>query len=268
MPCSPRGAALVLAIPAALALGSPGLVRAAPVPAPQGQAKVVLEGYALALPVARAEISLNLGPAGYGILASYRTSGILGAIASGAQTATVSGRWRGEGASPGLLRSDGSYHGAPHHTAVDFAATPPATRVLEPAEDGREPVPASRTAGSIDPFSMLALAIHRLQQTGRCDLSALVFDGRRLGRVTMRDRGEETLPSSGRSNFAGPAHRCEMEGQLLAGFKRGETTREQQPKHGTVWFAPTGGAGEPPMPVRGLFDTPWVGQVAMYAVAK
>ena len=49
--------------------------------------------------------------------------------------------------------------------------------------------------------------------------------------------------------------------------KRGETAREQQPRHGTVWFAPVG-ADRVPMPVRGLFETPWVGQVAMYAVAK
>lgn len=222
------------------------------------------DAYALGIPVAHTAARIDIGPAGYGFQVRYNTTGLVSAIISGAQTAEASGYWSGDGAVPQRFQSDGRFQGAPRHILIDYAQGVPDVRRLEPPDTvEREVVPPAQTRDTIDTLSAMMVLLHRVQAGGRCDGVVRTFDGRRLASVTARTVGPETLPPTARSDFAGPALRCDVVAQPLAGFLRGAGAAAHQPKHGSAWFArlKPGGAL---WPVRVQLETPWVGETTLY----
>jgi hypothetical protein len=226
------------------------------------------DAYALGLAAMHMRAELDITGTGYAVATAYHTTGLVGAMVSSAQTSSVTGTWRGaDGVAPRDFRSDGARRGEDRHVLIDFSAGRPAVRTLVPPNDGeREPIPPAATDGTEDTLSAMAQLVRQVADTGRCDGSATLFDGRRVMRLVARTAGNEVLERTARSSFTGPALRCDFEGTQVAGFMRDDGAAAHRPKRGTAWFAPLA-AGGPPLPVRVTFETPWVGQTTMYVTA-
>jgi hypothetical protein len=144
----------------------------------------------------------------------------------------------------------------------------PVVRVLSPpVEQERTPIPVAETAHTIDTLSALALLIREVGQSGTCSGSVTTFDGRRLAQQTAHQSGDEVLPQTDRSIFAGKALRCDFEGRQLGGFVRNEDEDDlRKPRHGTAWLADMV-PGAPPVPVKVIFENKILGQVTLYLTA-
>jgi len=128
--------------------------------------------------------------------------------------------------------------------------TPVVERLLpEPAADDRDQVPEAMTLATFDPLSAAFIAISG-DQGRACTGSQPVFDGRRRYNLHFRLLGEEMLSSRDAGVYSGPAVRCEIEFEPIAGFmKQHESkTREKRPPT-QVWLAKLL-PDELPMPVR------------------
>ena len=223
--------------------------------------------YAAGLQVAKLETGIDFGLWNYQMSQAWHTTGLAGLLFRGHQFDRVSGSWHGLDASPSAFLGRGMWRGKQRVAAIDYQRGQPVIRELQPPNNReREPVPQSLRANTIDTLSALAQLLHVVADTGRCDSSVDTYDGRRAVKIEAHTVGEEILKPSSRSNFAGPALRCDFSGRMIAGFKFGDDrAREAKPMHGSAWLAPVV-AGGPPLPVRMAFETRWFGEAVMYLI--
>lgn len=255
-----RRRTLLLAGPAAL------LARQATAALPGGtHARLSYAIYAAGLNVVRLQIEMDVTSAGYGMQVALRTTGLYGAFVHTNMLTTVQGFWDGDTVRPIRLESHGIWKGAPHQSLMTWQDGIPDVRLLvPPAGTERAPVPTSMQAHTIDDLSAIALLVRRVQQTGRCDGSTMVFDGRRLSRISVHTVGREILSRTSRSSYSGAALRCDFSGQMLAGFLfRDNPKQAGRPRTGSAWLAPLL-PGAPPVPVRMRFQADWFGDAVMY----
>jgi hypothetical protein len=130
----------------------------------------------------------------------------------------------------------------------DLQQTPPP----EPDPDIEGELPESLPDGTVDPLSLSIAASRALEQTGRCDQTVPVFDGRRRYDLTLKHIDAATLPPSEYSVYHGPAVRCSFSMKRISGFRKSWKTRRQVDADAsapTIWVAPIR-ADLPPVPVR------------------
>ncbi len=204
----------------------------------------------------------QLTSAGYAITAHSRTTGLIGALSPSDVTSVASGRFDGIRVQPNRYASTGRSRGTDRSTEITYPSHDPVVTVLRPAEPERDPVPAADTRGSIDTLSAIVGLSRQVAQTGRCDGSALVFDGHRLSRLDAHTVGTEAVTPSG-GGFSGSALRCDFTSRQLAGFLHdANRARLMRPLHGIAWLAaPVPGA--PIAAVRATFDSPLFGTATL-----
>jgi hypothetical protein len=178
------------------------------------------------------------------------------------------GTWQRDHASPRHFRTEGTARSQPRITVMDYLGGQPLIRRLVPPNEGeRETVPPGLQANSVDPLSALAELIRTVHRTGRCEGAGRIYDGRRASEITARTVGEETVPPSSRSVFAGRALRCDFVGQMIAGFNLGEGKKgASQPFAGSAWLAEVI-PGTMKIPTRVQFETRWFGHTTLYLTA-
>jgi hypothetical protein len=220
--------------------------------------------YAAGLHLADVQAGFRFGPSDYRIAIDYHTTGVLDVFYHGHQFDQANGAWEAGRAVPAAFIGQGEWGGVRHLVDIAYNQGKPEVRRLLPPDTGvREPVPDPLQANAIDGLSALAQLIHVVAATGRCDLTTRTYDGRRVAEIESRTVGEEDVPASGGSGFAGKALHCDFSARVLAGFRLGDDSqRERRPMHGAAWFAPVV-AGGPPVPVRVTFGTRWFGEATM-----
>lgn len=219
--------------------------------------------YAAGLHVAAVQADLMLASYDYQVRVGYHTTGLIGFFDHGRQSNRVDGIWQAGLPEPRQFSSHGVWHGKKRATLIDYRDGDPLVRILQPPDTKRQPVSASLRYHSMDALSALVLLMHQAAATRQCDASVRTFDGRRVTLLTAHSVGWERLPHIGRSDYSGPALRCDFTSRVLAGFKRDKNAKDQPPLRGTVWFA-TAIPGEPPLPVRLRFKTAWFGYATTY----
>ncbi len=209
--------------------------------------------------------SLDLRPDGYRVKFDFHTAGLFSAFVHGQSETVAEGRWDGADAVPERYDSLGLWSGEKWQTLISYADQEPFVRALTPPrEPDRDPVTPEEARQSIDSLSAMALLVHRVQQSGRCDGVARLYDGRRLMRLTAHTVGTELVPQSSRSPYFGKAERCDFEGLLIGGIEHDkEEGSTRRAKHGSAWFA-VAAPGMPPLPIRMDFETIWFGTASMY----
>lgn len=234
-------------------------------PAAEQDVELTYSIYAAGLKVVHLVVEASIAPTGYGMSIGFTTTGLYGALFSGSVTTNVQGRWEGRAASPILTTSQGHWRGQPRDSRIEYHADiPTIVRLVPPLEPERIPVPASEQAHTIDTLSAIALLVHRVATENTCDGAATIYDGRRLSSITAKTVGQDTVPESSRSDFHGPALRCDFSGRLLGGYMRDDDpARVSRPKRGSAWLAPLQPGGAP-LPVRLSFETTWFGDATMY----
>jgi hypothetical protein len=222
--------------------------------------------------VLEVEVLLDLRREGYRLRTESRTRGIASLLGRGEQATEAEGGFRGTEPLPARYRTEGVWRGALRHIGLDYppGAAGPVLRVLEPREapGEREPVAPELRRGTLDPLSALVKLSRAVAETGRCDGTAAVFDGRRRSDVAVRTAGRDLLPPRrwGGEAWSGEALRCGLEWRQVAGFH----TRQDQEERGRVntglaWIAPAW-AGGPPVPVQAELPVRWLGTLHLYLV--
>lgn len=230
-----------------------------------GPVEATYEVYAAGFHVAEVQATIDIAPRRYDMQLAYHTTGIVGFFHHGHQFNEVIGTWSGGAPHPQEFEATGTWGGNDRVTQIIYRHDDPLIERLVPPQDTeREPVPPALQQNAVDSLSALVLLMRRVQDTGRCEASVHTYDGRRASEISARTAGEQMLPQTSLSSWAGTALRCDFVGRMLAGFKYGEDTPEdRRPLHGAAWLAPIV-PGAPPVPVRMEFETRWFGDAAMY----
>ena len=209
-------------------------------------------------------VDLRLTQQGYSVRLNNRTVGFLGFMLHTDVTSTAVGRFLPGGVQPVRFESKGYSRGAQRDTVLDYVDGNPVVRVLTPVETRRDPVDPARARGSIDTLSAMADMMHQVQQTGRCDGQALVYDGLRLSRVSSATKGRQAVTPDGRSPYAGDALRCDFVSLEIGGFLHNdEEASMRKPQHGSAWVSPVV-HDAPALPVRIMFENPKLGLATMF----
>ncbi len=225
-------------------------------------------GYSHGLTVLKLSGSLTLTPTGYAAHVAFHTAGFIGFIVHSDNDSEVQGSFQGSQAVPSLFVGSGNLRGTKRATRIEYLDGNPLIKLLTPpSESERTAISPKDTQHTIDTLSAAALLIRTVAATGRCDGTAMTFDGRRLSSLTAHTTGEEVLPHSDRSIFAGGALRCDFDGRQLGGFVTNENEDAlRKPRHGTAWLASLL-PNAPPVPVRVIFENKILGQVTLYLTA-
>jgi len=221
--------------------------------------------YSIGVKVAESIMTVDLGPADFRMALSYHTTGVARMFSGDKLDETVAGRIQDGLPAPALYRSFVTLHGQDRTVSMTWREGIPVITVLSPPNAGeRDEIPAARLAGTLDPLSAVGSMLAMAARTGTCDFSHHTFDGRRLELFYARTSGEEDLPSTGRSIFAGRALRCDYVARTEAGFLlNGDRQEDSRPRQGTIWLARLTPGG-PLLPVHGEVDTRFLGRATMY----
>jgi hypothetical protein len=273
--------ALGLAVrPAAAATPPTATLTAQPTGITQGVTtgawSVQYDGFSHGLLVLKMRASLHFTPTGYEGALSFHTAGMVGWMVRSIDDSQVSGGFvhgqdpapAADAVAPSSFVSIGSLRGVERVTRMTYRDGSPVIGTLTPdVLLERSAVPPSAAAHTIDTLSAIAMLVRQVGDSGRCDGSTMIFDGRRLTALAARTTGAEALAHTDRSIFAGQTLRCDFDGNQLAGFKKDESEAAQRrTRHGMAWLASVL-PGAPPVPVRVIFDNKILGQVTLYLTA-
>ncbi len=263
----PRASTAALVWAALLLAATARAEPAAPV-ASAADSQLRYAGYVAGLQVFALNANATIAADRYRIHTSYHTKGLLSAFVSGELHTLALGNWRAGRAVPQHYQAWGTWRGDVRETMIDYSAGKPTIRNLVPPIAGeREPVPEAEQANTIDTLSGFAALTKQVNDTGRCDVTARMFDGRRLSVTTVVTAGEEVLPVDSRSPFAGRALRCDLTSTQTGGFTFDKPRDPAATQNtGTIWFArPTKTALM--APIRMSFHLQLFGLATMYLIA-
>lgn len=200
-------------------------------------------------------------PDGYWMRSVSRAVGIGRLFASHEMRSEVEGLWRAEGVAPQRYQAEGNWRGDARRTVLLFREGMPQPLEMEPPEGAtNEPVPLPARRGAIDMLSAFALMSRTVTQTGRCDVTGPIFDGRR-----RLDWSSHTIGSA-RVTHAGQeveSLQCGLESRLVAGVRIGDDrTRATQPRQAMAWLAKVD-PRLPPIPIRVEFPSTVLGTMRM-----
>ena len=223
--------------------------------------------YAAGMNVLDVASEVDVGGPRYRLDFSSRTAGLFGALFNSQSDSFVQGAWAGARPAPLRFASWGLFRGTARRTTLDYEFGQPVIRTLEPPDEpDHDAVPATLQHDTVDALSALAMLVRQVALTKSCDGHLTIFDGRRVTEISAHTAGEETLPPSSRSTFAGPALRCDFAGRQLAGFKHDESEAERNKVHASAaWFARVV-PGAPPLPVRVRFESRFFSDAMAYLV--
>ncbi len=238
--------ALLLLAPAAsqaetFALSSSSAMRRSEAPAPLQSAQLRFGIYALG---GRAfDLEVTAEPQGDGLLvqAGLRSTGTANLLLRFRMDSQLQLRFDAAGRLSPLRYaslSDGSFSRRSILMIWGPDGLPSITLEPPPEQDDREPVLPEQTRNTLDPTTaLLSRALSR--QDSPCAGSERIFDGRRRYNLHFEAAGMETLPPSDRSAYAGPALKCLLRFEPIAGYSRKhmENTRKLENETTEMWLA-------------------------------
>lgn len=100
---------------------------------------------------------------------------------------------------------------------VETTNTPPRNI----SKDSRKEASEAQIKGTMDPLSAVVAVLAKTTQDGKgCQGSIPAYDGRRVYKLILTSKGEETLNKNRYSLFAGAAERCDITFEPVAGFPK------------------------------------------------
>lgn len=234
-------------------VAAPGAAAEPADPSSARSAELVYAIYIGGLHAVDVTIGLTLRDDSYSLDLSTEVTGLIGYLLPWSLRVRSSGRVDGERLVPDAAHTESSWRGKRRWTTLEYKDGRP---VVVSATPGRKPhrVPAERLRGAIDPASAILSAARAAGSS--CSIRVPIFDGRRRLDAVIEALGDEEMPRSGYSAYAGKAAVCDLRIEILHGRRResdygglagGEKTM-------TFWFARLF-EGVHPLPVRIAYDT-------------
>jgi hypothetical protein len=213
------------------------------------------------IPVVEITAQFEARPDGYWMRSVSRAVGIGRLFAAHEIRSEVEGTWRAEGVVPQRYQVEGHWRGDARRTVLLYREGMPQIMELEPPEGvTNEPVPLPARRGAIDSLSALALMSRTVTQTGRCDVTGPIFDGRRRLDWTSRTIGSARITHAGQEI---ESLQCGLESRLVAGVRIGDDpARATQPRQAMAWLAKVD-PRLPPIPIRVEFPSTIFGTMRM-----
>lgn len=248
---------LLILLPAALAASAIPAPSAGPAPGgdPARHLALTYEVHTGGLHIFTFTVDLTLQPQGYQITAAGGTRGVVSVLYKWNVTLAAEGeRMRPEryvtvnaGRQPTKVMRLDFLKGGSFNVTRD----PP-----EPVEDMAEEekqLPANLPPNIVDPLSAALVASRHLVETGRCEQTIPIFDGKRRYNLLIYDAGATQVPKSRISVYHGPATLCGFTMERISGFKKKrryanqwDEDKDEPPK---LWIAKVR-EDMPPVPVR------------------
>jgi hypothetical protein len=253
---------------AALVMASAGVLWSAParaVEAPSARiADLTYEVYLGGLHIFTFDVNMTLQPDRYRVTAAGGTRGMVGLLYRwdmklSAEGLDDNGRieprryaaetdWQRNARTVDLRFAEGGRY--------DLQQDPPP----EPDPDIEGGLPEALPEGTVDPLSLAVAASRALAESGRCDQTLPVFDGRRRFDLIVKHIDETTLAPNSYSIYQGAAVRCSFSMERISGFRKSWRSSRQWDAGSstppTIWIAPIR-QDLPPVPVR------YEGQIAL-----
>ncbi len=217
-----------------------------------------------------------LTPERYEIAAQFQTEGVADTLFHGRGSSTASGLLTPAG--PRLLNYSQEYDGRFGERSITMALDESGRyNVAAQPVDGihKEGFSASRVRGKVDPLTAsIFTAIN--SSAAPCSQIIPVFDGRRIFNLKFKELDETQLQPIGAGTYAGPAWKCSVLYDPVAGFTREflvERAKNPLPPF-TIWLArfdeQMGPSGNQPLvlPVRMMFETSIVNAIAHLTTAE
>lgn len=175
--------------------------------------------------------------------------------------------WRGRVRTEGIASNDGrrslrlSHEGIRNGhrllTRVDWTedGTPRTETDPPPDRDEVTDVPARSTVGTSDPLTALMRVLDNLNEKGRCEGNARIWDGRRRYDLAVEHGGAEELVADRSWAYAGPAVKCRLRIERIGGFWRESSPWRVKDDEGERWLWAAGIADGRFVPVRFEVET-------------
>ncbi len=180
-----------------------------------------------------------VGEVAYDVEASLRTTGVIDWILRFTQKIESRGKI-GSGPHPLLYTTAGTFFGTHRSIRLDYREDGRIDTLLEPANeaDERTPVPEAMKLDTIDPISAF-IALNKTAAAGGspCSGKVPIFDGRRRFNLVFEDDGPSVVESSHYTVFSGPAIRCKVQMERLAGFQPNPRFNARAPRVSILFVA-------------------------------
>lgn len=200
------------------------------------------------------DVDIAVDRADYRITATTVSESLMNWLTSFRSRAESRGGLRAGNLQLASHHSDGMWRGNPRSTriiAVDDG-TLQTTIAPPPEDDERDPVPQEKTRGAVDLLTASLAAIRTFEQRSVCDQRVPVFDGRRRYDLVFAETTAESVKSP---YYTGPATRCRMDMDRIAGFSRRPfLSLSDEPPVTRVWIARLD-PRLPPIPVKMEVDS-------------
>jgi hypothetical protein len=216
--------------------------------------------YAGGLEILAAGLDIDLGRAAYRIDLNAETTGMIGEMVSWKTEDRAEGVIADGRLQPRLYEVRGALRGKERLTTLRFGEQGEfLERRVVPSleEEQRRPVPPEQLVGAMDVISGITAVMKAVAQSGDCNQSVPIFDGRRLFAVDFAARGTEILAPTELNAFSGEAVKCDVKVRVLAGdsarYRREGFRDNRDDENGgrttiTVWMASV--TGGPAVPVK------------------
>lgn len=220
------------------------------------------EVYAGGINAVRAELDVSFPAADrYNLALAARTKGFLGKIVPWQGTFETRGWLQNMNKQPELHKSTAVWRGEEDFKEYYYGKDGKFQKLvtMEPgmAAPASEEIASELVDGTIDALTATLQVMQHVAATGKCEGRNEIFDGKRRFALLFRHRAEEILQSSRYNVYKGPAARCDVEVQPVAGEwhkkPRGWMSIQEQGREKgslpTVWMAKIDEDG-PAIPVK------------------
>lgn len=175
----------------------------------------------------------------YDIDVNLRTTGVIDWILRFNQKIETRGRIT-NAPFPLSYVSNGTFFGSQRSIRLDYRGGGRVDAIIEPPndDDDRTPVPEAMKLDTFDPMSVF-VAVNQAAADGGspCRAKVPVFDGRRRFNLVLEDDGPGVVESSTYSVFSGPALRCKVQMERLAGFQQNPRFNSRAPRISILYLA-------------------------------
>jgi hypothetical protein len=208
-------------------------------------ADLVYTGSSGLLKVGKAFISIKTNQNSFSFVMSGKSAGVLGLVDWKANIQSI-GKFNGRTPVPMDYTAQTIRKGKAKKTRINFSYPTPRfditpSKIVKPGEQ----LNLSQLPGASDPGTAMMKATQILNETGRCNSTVKMFDGRSIVKMTLRDVGSDRIAVKA---YRGKARKCVLYITPMSGrIMRTKTRNNIQPA--TIWFAQVR-AGHSYVPVK------------------
>jgi hypothetical protein len=185
----------------------------------------------------------------YHVKGEIRTKGVVDVLIRFRSSSFSKGRIIDDHVVPLRHEAHNMWRGDPRSVVMDYSDKGPRKVVVAPLpeDDDRLPVEEGMKIKTVDALSAaLVTSLSAMSETNRCNTSVPIFDGRRRYNIHVRGEVDQVVKGP---VYSGPAYRCRLEIERIAGHSRSPWMPQSEDESGEIWFARLAKAWTP-VPVR------------------